>query len=126
MIKPILIPELGDDIKVIKLVEWLVKKGDSVKKGDAIAIVETEKLAFEIESPESGIIEKMLYSNEDKVDVSKPIAYIVEHHEGIDSKQEELSGSEEYITENKQNSNDEPSKGGLRRILRRIINKNKE
>ena len=71
--------------------EWLVKKGDTVKKGDSIAVVETEKLAFEVEAPETGVIEKLRYSGGDKVNLT--------------------------------NSQDKPSRRGLRQILRRIISK---
>lgn len=76
MEKPIIIPELGDDIREIKIIEWLVKEGDFIRKGETIAILETDKVAFEIESPESGIVKRLEYSKGDKVNVSKPIAYI--------------------------------------------------
>jgi len=81
MEKPILIPELGDDIKTVKLIEWLVKKGDTVKKGDSIAVMETEKVAFEVEAPEDGVIERLQFSEGDNVSVSKPIAYIAKNVE---------------------------------------------
>ncbi len=42
-------PSLGADMEEGKLVEWLVKAGDKVSKGDIVAVVETQKGAIEIE-----------------------------------------------------------------------------
>jgi pyruvate dehydrogenase E2 component (dihydrolipoamide acetyltransferase) len=48
---------LGSDMEAGTLVEWLVKPGDSVKHGDIIAVVETQKGAIEIEIFETGEVE---------------------------------------------------------------------
>jgi len=42
-------PSLGADMEAGTLVQWLVKPGDKVKRGDVIAVVETQKGAIEIE-----------------------------------------------------------------------------
>ena len=42
-------PSLGADMEAGTLVEWLVKPGDRVKRGDIVAVVETQKGAIEIE-----------------------------------------------------------------------------
>ena len=42
------------------LVEWLVKPGDRVKRGDVVAVVETQKGAIEIEIFEDGVFERSL------------------------------------------------------------------
>jgi hypothetical protein len=47
-------PSLGADMEAGKLVEWLVKPGDTVKRGDVVAVVETQKGAIEIEIFEDG------------------------------------------------------------------------
>ena len=44
-----LMPSLGADMEAGTLVEWLVKPGDRVKRGDVVAVVETQKGAIEIE-----------------------------------------------------------------------------
>ena len=43
-------PSLGADMEAGTLVEWLVKPGDQVKRGDIVAVVETQKGAIEIEN----------------------------------------------------------------------------
>jgi pyruvate dehydrogenase E2 component (dihydrolipoamide acetyltransferase) len=58
------------------LVEWLVKPGDHVKRGDIVAVVETQKGAIEIEVFETGQIEEILVGLNSKVPVGTPLARI--------------------------------------------------
>jgi pyruvate dehydrogenase E2 component (dihydrolipoamide acetyltransferase) len=83
MAKPILMPQIGENIETGNIIEWRVKEGDSVKKGDVIVIVESEKATFEVEAYESGVIQKILYSDGDEAQVLKPIAYLSESGEEI-------------------------------------------
>jgi len=69
-------PSLGADMEAGTLVEWLVKPGDRVKRGDIIAVVETQKGAIEIETFQVGRIEKFLVDLNTKVPVGTPIALI--------------------------------------------------
>jgi pyruvate dehydrogenase E2 component (dihydrolipoamide acetyltransferase) len=58
------------------LTEWLVKPGDQVKRGDIVAVVETQKGAIEIEIFETGRIERFLVDVNAKVPVGTPLAQI--------------------------------------------------
>jgi pyruvate dehydrogenase E2 component (dihydrolipoamide acetyltransferase) len=49
-------PSLGADMEDGKLVEWLVKPGDAVRKGDIVAVVDTHKGAIDVEIFEEGTI----------------------------------------------------------------------
>lgn len=69
-------PSLGADMKSAVLMEWKVKEGDSVKKGDVIAEVETSKGVIEIEVFEDGIVEKILVQEETESAVGTPLAII--------------------------------------------------
>ncbi|MBN2721623.1 MAG: 2-oxo acid dehydrogenase subunit E2 [Campylobacterales bacterium] len=69
-------PSLGADMKSAVLMEWKVKEGDSVKKGDVIAAVETSKGVIEIEVFEDGIVEKILVPEETESAVGTPLAII--------------------------------------------------
>ncbi|MBS1150411.1 MAG: catalytic domain of component of various dehydrogenase complexe [Myxococcaceae bacterium] len=53
-------PSLGADMESGTLVEWKVKPGDRVKRGDLIATVETVKGAIDVEVFQAGVIEKLL------------------------------------------------------------------
>lgn len=64
------------------LVEWLVKPGDWVKRGDIVAVVETQKGAIEIEVFQAGQIEKFLVELHSKVPVGTPLALIRTEGEG--------------------------------------------
>jgi pyruvate dehydrogenase E2 component (dihydrolipoamide acetyltransferase) len=69
-------PSLGADMEAGTLVEWLVKPGDWVKRGDIIAVVETQKGAIEIEVYQPGQIENFLVDLRSKVPVGTPLAQI--------------------------------------------------
>ena len=56
--------------------EPYVKVGDTVKKGQVLAIVEAMKLMNEIESEFDGTVEKILVSNEEVVEYGQPLFVI--------------------------------------------------
>jgi pyruvate dehydrogenase E2 component (dihydrolipoamide acetyltransferase) len=69
-------PSLGPDMEAGTLVEWLVKPGDWVKRGDVVAVVETQKGAIEVEIFQTGQIEQILVDLDSKVPVGTPLARI--------------------------------------------------
>jgi pyruvate dehydrogenase E2 component (dihydrolipoamide acetyltransferase) len=69
-------PSLGADMEKGTLVAWNVKPGDRVKRGDIIAVVETDKGAFDTECYEEGVIEKLLIEPGSKVPVGTVLALL--------------------------------------------------
>ena len=69
-------PSLGADMEAGTLIEWLIKPGDKVKRGDVVAVVETQKGAIEIEIFETGQVEDVLVDLNAKVPVGTPLARI--------------------------------------------------
>ncbi len=69
-------PSLGSDMEDGTLIEWEKQVGEEVRRGDIIAVVETQKGAIEVEVYEDGVIEKTLVSIGDKVPVGTPMAFI--------------------------------------------------
>ena len=69
-------PSLGSDMERAVLIEWLVEPGAQVKRGDLIAVVETDKGAIEIEVFEDGWLEQYLVELDTEVDVGEPLAEI--------------------------------------------------
>jgi pyruvate dehydrogenase E2 component (dihydrolipoamide acetyltransferase) len=67
-------PSLGADMDSGKLLEWKVKPGDQVQKGQPVAVVETQKAAVEIESFRAGRIEDLLGKIGEVIDVGTIIA----------------------------------------------------
>jgi len=70
-------PSLGADMEAGTLVEWLIKPGDVVKRGQVVAVVETQKGAIEIETFQVGRIDKVLVDLHSKVPVGTPLALIL-------------------------------------------------
>ena len=69
-------PSLGADMETGKLVEWLVAPGQRVKRGDIVALVETQKGLFEIEVFEDGIMGEPLVAAGQTVPVGAVLARI--------------------------------------------------
>jgi len=74
-------PSLGADMESAVLMEWKVKEGDSVKKGEVIAEIEASKGVIEIEVFEDGIVEKLLVEPETECAVGTPMALIRSENE---------------------------------------------
>ena len=69
-------PALGADMEFGTVLEWLLKPGDTVKRGDIIAVVDTEKATIEVEVFQSGILQTILVPVGQKVPVGTPLALI--------------------------------------------------
>src|SRR5208337_51384 len=74
----VVMPRLDPGMQSGKIVEWLKKEGDQVKKGEPILVVEGEKTTFEIEAPESGQLTRILAKPGDDVPVTQAVAIIGE------------------------------------------------
>jgi pyruvate dehydrogenase E2 component (dihydrolipoamide acetyltransferase) len=68
-------PSLGADMENGKLVEWLVVPGQRVRRGDIVALVETQKGLFEIEIFADGIIGEPLVQAGQTIPVGTVLAH---------------------------------------------------
>jgi len=59
--KKIVIPDVAMGDAEVDILKWNVKEGDSVKKGDVIVEVESEKASVGVESEYDGVITKILH-----------------------------------------------------------------
>src|SRR3954471_23830528 len=74
----ILMPALSPTMEEGKLSKWLVKVGDAVKPGDVLAEIETDKATMEVESVDSGKVDKILVpEGTEGVKVNTPIALVL-------------------------------------------------
>ncbi|MBI4401544.1 MAG: 2-oxo acid dehydrogenase subunit E2 [Nitrospirae bacterium] len=90
-------PTLGADMSAGTLVAWLKKPGDSVKRGDIIAEVETDKAAIEVEIFTSGVIEKLLVQPGEKVPVGTVLAIIREEGKAVEPGRLRISPSAKQL-----------------------------
>ncbi|NOT28962.1 MAG: biotin/lipoyl-binding protein, partial [Planctomycetes bacterium] len=76
--QPFVMPSLGADMDEGRLVEWRVKPGESVKRGQIVAVIDTAKAAIEIESWQEGKVHALLVSPGATVPVGTPLAMLLE------------------------------------------------
>src|SRR6187455_1924105 len=79
-------PALSPTMEEGTLSKWLVKEGDSVKSGDLMAEIETDKATMEFEAVDEGTIARILVpEGTDEVKVGTVIALIAEEGEDASS-----------------------------------------
>ncbi len=76
-------PALGADMDEGTLDEWLIKPGDTVTRGQIVAVVETTKAAVEIECWHEGVVNELLVPVGQTVAVGAPLATLVEPGEAV-------------------------------------------
>ncbi|QYK39932.1 MAG: pyruvate dehydrogenase complex E1 component subunit beta [Paracoccaceae bacterium] len=82
MATQVLMPALSPTMEEGTLAKWLVKEGDTVKSGQIMAEIETDKATMEFEAVDEGIIGKILVAEGTAgVKVNTPIAVLVEEGE---------------------------------------------
>jgi pyruvate dehydrogenase E2 component (dihydrolipoamide acetyltransferase) len=67
-------PSLGADMESGRLLEWRVEPGDTVKRGDIVAVIDTSKAEIEVEIFEDGVIDELLVSEGTRVPVGTVLA----------------------------------------------------
>ncbi|WP_294251749.1 pyruvate dehydrogenase complex dihydrolipoamide acetyltransferase [uncultured Sphingomonas sp.] len=79
-------PALSPTMEEGTLAKWLVKEGDTVKSGDLLAEIETDKATMEFEAVDEGVIGKILVAEgTDNVKVGTVIAVIAGEGEDVSS-----------------------------------------
>ncbi|HVN28070.1 MAG TPA: dihydrolipoamide acetyltransferase family protein [Candidatus Binataceae bacterium] len=71
-----LMPSLGADMEFGTVLQWLVKPGDAVKRGDIVAVVDTEKATIEVEIFQTGVVQKIVVPEGEKVPVGTLLAVL--------------------------------------------------
>jgi pyruvate/2-oxoglutarate dehydrogenase complex dihydrolipoamide acyltransferase (E2) component len=69
-------PDLGTADAEIEIVEWLIEVGQSIVRGQAILVVETDKAALEVESIATGVLQEVRATAGDEVAAGDVIAVV--------------------------------------------------
>src|SRR5437660_7532938 len=91
--KTVEMPKMGDTMEEGKILRWIKHEGDTVKKGESLAEVETDKVNIEIEAFASGVLRKILVPEGDSAPIGAGIALIGAPDEPLPSELE--SGAKE-------------------------------
>lgn len=69
-------PQLGESIVEGTIVEWHKKVGDTVREGDELFTLTTDKVDTGVPAPQSGVLVEILANVDDVVEVGQPVAVI--------------------------------------------------
>jgi pyruvate dehydrogenase E2 component (dihydrolipoamide acetyltransferase) len=83
LVTEVIMPKMGDGMEEGTLLEWLKKEGDSVKSGEVLGTIQTDKATLELESPGTGTLSGFLIGAGATVPVGKPIAAILKAGEAL-------------------------------------------
>lgn len=83
MANEVRMPQLGLTMEEGTVGKWLVKEGDSVKSGDSLAEIETDKITTELESEFEGVVLKLIAAEGEDIKVQGLLAYIGEDGEKL-------------------------------------------
>ena len=83
----VLMPALSPTMEKGNLAKWLKKEGDSVKAGDVIAEIETDKATMEVEAVDEGVLAKIVVpEGTADVPVNQPIAVLAGEGEDAEAR----------------------------------------
>ena len=85
MITKVVMPKLSDAMETGKVIKWIKHEGDSIKGGDILAEIETDKANVEIEAFGAGVLRKVVVDEGGQVPVGDLIAVIADPAENIES-----------------------------------------
>jgi len=82
---PVIMPKQGQSVETCIITKWFKKKGDAVTTGDILFSYETDKAAFDFESPADGTILEIFFNDGDEVPVLANVAVIGASGENTES-----------------------------------------
>ena len=80
---PVILPKMGLTMEDAKVVKWHKKEGESLRIGEALLEIETEKANAEIESPANGFLKKIVVNEGESLPVESVLAYVAESEEEL-------------------------------------------
>ncbi len=72
----LIMPKMGESVAEATITKWLKSEGEEVEAEEAVLEIATDKVDSEIPSPEEGVIKKILFQEDEVVQVGQAIAII--------------------------------------------------
>jgi len=82
MVTEVIMPKMGQTMEKGKIVKWLKKDGEEVRKGEPLLEIETDKTTIEVEARDSGKL-RILAQEGEEVPIATTIAYILKEGESL-------------------------------------------
>lgn len=90
---PVLMPKQGQSVETCIITKWFKKKGEPVTAGDILFSYETDKAAFDVESPADGTLLEVFYGDGAEVPVLVNVAVIGNKGEAMETVPEAKTGN---------------------------------
>jgi 2-oxoglutarate dehydrogenase E2 component (dihydrolipoamide succinyltransferase) len=104
----IYVPELGESVADATVGRWLKQEGDAVTSGDALVELETDKINFEVEAEQDGVLESISKGEGETVNVGEVIGTIGEGSEAGDGAAPEETEEQEEQPQAEAEQEEEP------------------
>ncbi len=75
------LPKLGTQIEGAEITEWVAAEGEKVDERQIIAVLETEKSSYDLESEFKGILHIVVEASDEKIDAGVLIAVLADSEE---------------------------------------------
>src|SRR6187200_2040744 len=59
----VVVPEVGESIVDARVAKWLKKEGDSVRAGEPLVELETDKVDVEVAAPKAGVLQRIAHGD---------------------------------------------------------------
>jgi pyruvate dehydrogenase E2 component (dihydrolipoamide acetyltransferase) len=84
---PVIMPKQGQSVETCIITRWFKERGEKVATGDILFSYETDKAAFDLESPGDGILLDVFFGEGDEVPVLMNVAVIGKNGESTEQYQ---------------------------------------
>ncbi len=81
------LPSLGADMDVGRVIEWRVAVGDSVSRGDIVAVVSTEKSDIDVETWDGGVVAELVAPMNEEIPVGAPLLILEQDEADLDGRE---------------------------------------
>ena len=82
---PVLMPKAGQSVEEATIVKWHVKPGDTIKKGQVIFEIETDKATMEVEATDGGKLQRITVPEGGSITVLQPVGYLADNDADVDA-----------------------------------------
>lgn len=89
----VIMPKMGESIIEATILKWVKNVGDQVEMDETILEIATDKVDSEVPSPASGVVAKVLFQENDVVEIGKVIAVIATEGESVNDVSDSGSGN---------------------------------